>query len=57
MSACYYAQFHLNGGKPVASSVPATEHSVMTAWPTEADAIRHMMNKYGGDNCVRIFKF
>jgi nicotinic acid phosphoribosyltransferase len=27
MSACYYAQFTLNGGKPVATSVPATEHS------------------------------
>lgn len=53
MSACYYAQFHLNNGKPVASSIPATEHSVMTAWPTEAAAIRHMINKYGSDGSVR----
>eukprot|EP01127_Copromyxa_protea_P005759 TRINITY_DN1561_c0_g1_i1.p1 TRINITY_DN1561_c0_g1~~TRINITY_DN1561_c0_g1_i1.p1 ORF type:complete len:484 (+),score=117.60 TRINITY_DN1561_c0_g1_i1:146-1597(+) len=52
MSAAYYAQFHLNNGKAVASSIPATEHSVMTAWPTEADAIRHMINKYGGDGGV-----
>ena len=33
MSAAYYAQFELNNGKPVAQSVPATEHSVMTSWP------------------------
>ena len=26
MSACYYAQFVLNGGQPIAQSVPATEH-------------------------------
>jgi len=31
MSAAYYVQYHLNNGKPVASSNPATEHSVMTA--------------------------
>jgi len=35
MSAAYYAQFNLNGGRSVASSIPATEHSVMTSWPTE----------------------
>lgn len=35
MSASYYAQFHLNEGKPIAQSIPATEHSVMTCWPTE----------------------
>eukprot|EP00179_Madagascaria_erythrocladioides_P026307 CAMPEP_0198337530 /NCGR_PEP_ID=MMETSP1450-20131203/28694_1 /TAXON_ID=753684 ORGANISM="Madagascaria erythrocladiodes, Strain CCMP3234" /NCGR_SAMPLE_ID=MMETSP1450 /ASSEMBLY_ACC=CAM_ASM_001115 /LENGTH=510 /DNA_ID=CAMNT_0044042349 /DNA_START=74 /DNA_END=1602 /DNA_ORIENTATION=- len=47
MSACYYAQFELNGGKPVAQSVPATEHSVMTAWPTEEAAIRNMIKHFG----------
>ena len=26
MSAAYYAQFVLNGGQPVAQSIPATEH-------------------------------
>ena len=35
MSAGYYVQFMLNNGKPVASSIPATEHSVMTAHKTE----------------------
>lgn len=49
MSAAHYAQFVLNGGKPVASSIPATEHSVMTAWPTEAAAIRNTIEKFGGD--------
>jgi len=52
MSACYYAQFHLNNGKPVAQSIPATEHSVMTAWPSEAEAIRNMIRKFGGDKTV-----
>lgn len=40
-------QFVLNGGEPVASSVPATEHSVMTAWPSERAAIDNMIDQYG----------
>jgi len=35
MTASYYAQFQLNDGKPVATSIPATEHSVMTSYLTE----------------------
>ncbi|EPZ35642.1 AMP-binding domain-containing protein [Rozella allomycis CSF55] len=38
MSAAYYAQFYLNYGKPVATSIPATEHS---------DAIINMIEKFG----------
>jgi nicotinamide phosphoribosyltransferase len=52
MSASYYAQFTLNNGKPVAQSIPATEHSVMTSWPSEADAIRNMIRKFGGKDNV-----
>lgn len=47
MSAAYYAQFHLNRGQPVAQSIPATEHSVMTAWPSEREAILNMIHRYG----------
>jgi len=47
MSACYYAQFHLNNGKPVAQSIPATEHSVMTSWPNEIEAINNMIKHFG----------
>lgn len=47
MSACYYAQFTLNEGKPVAQSIPATEHSVMTSWPSEKDAILNMIDHFG----------
>lgn len=47
MSACYYAQYHLNGGKPVASSIPATEHSVMTSWETEEEAVQNMIDNFG----------
>jgi len=50
MSAAYYAQFELNGGKPVGESIPATEHSVMTAWPSESQAIRNMIQKFGGEH-------
>lgn len=42
-----HTQFHLNGGRPVATSIPATEHSVMTAWPTEAAAISNMVEHFG----------
>jgi nicotinamide phosphoribosyltransferase len=48
MSACYYAQYALNGGRPVGMSIPATEHSVMTAWPTERAAIANMIAQFGG---------
>jgi nicotinic acid phosphoribosyltransferase len=47
MSAAYYAQFELNDGKPVGSSIPATEHSIMTAYRTEKEAIEKMMVLYG----------
>lgn len=47
MSACYYGQMKLNHGKPIASSIPATEHSVMTSWSTELEATLNMARKYG----------
>lgn len=47
MSACYYAQYNLNNGKPVGNSIPATEHSVMTSWKTEREAILNMIEKFG----------
>lgn len=47
-------QFALNNGVPVASSVPATEHSVMTAWATEKEAIDNMLDHFGSGlfSCV-----
>lgn len=36
LSAAYYAQYALNEGRPVGMSIPATEHSVMTAWGSGA---------------------
>jgi len=47
MSAAYYAQFELNGGEPVATSIPATEHSVMTAHKSERAAMENMMEHFG----------
>ena len=47
MSASFHVQYHLNGGKPRASSIPATEHSNMTAWPTERDAFDHATSTFG----------
>ena len=40
-------QFHLNDGAPVAMSIPATEHSVMTAWHTEREAMENMIEQFG----------
>ncbi|RKP13141.1 nicotinate phosphoribosyltransferase family-domain-containing protein [Piptocephalis cylindrospora] len=47
LAAAYYAQYHLNEGRPVGMSIPATEHSVMTAFRTERDAILRMIDLYG----------
>jgi nicotinic acid phosphoribosyltransferase len=52
MSAAYHAQYALNEGRPVGFSIPATEHSVMTAWPSEEDAIRNMIDRFGGPGKV-----
>jgi nicotinamide phosphoribosyltransferase len=49
MSAAYYAQYVLNNGRPIGQSLPATEHSVMTSWPTEESAIRNMIDHFGGE--------
>ncbi|KAI9142446.1 nicotinate phosphoribosyltransferase family-domain-containing protein [Paraphysoderma sedebokerense] len=47
MSAAYYAQMYLNNGRPIGTSIPATEHSVMTAWRTEQEAISNMISHFG----------
>eukprot|EP01118_Nematostelium_gracile_P010368 TRINITY_DN3561_c0_g1_i1.p1 TRINITY_DN3561_c0_g1~~TRINITY_DN3561_c0_g1_i1.p1 ORF type:complete len:508 (-),score=143.22 TRINITY_DN3561_c0_g1_i1:21-1544(-) len=47
MAAAYYIQFALNNGKPVATSIPATEHSVMTSWKTEKEAILNSIAHFG----------
>ncbi|KAJ2220265.1 hypothetical protein EV180_003348 [Coemansia sp. RSA 518] len=47
MSAAYYVQHVLNGGRPVATSVPATEHSVMTAYQSERQAVMRVLDEYG----------
>ena len=44
---CTAVQFELNGGEPVGMSIPATEHSVMTAWPSERAAIKNMIAHFG----------
>ena len=49
MTAGYYAQKHLNGGRPVSESIPASEHSVMTAWPDERQAMEQMIRQFGGE--------
>eukprot|EP00461_Guttulinopsis_vulgaris_P002187 UN02188 len=49
MSAAFYAQFHLNNGNPVASSIPASEHSVMCSYVHEKQAIDHMIDEFGGE--------
>ena len=48
MSACFHAQFHLNEGVAVGESLPATEHSVMTSWGSEIEAIRNLIRMNEG---------
>ena len=52
MTAGYYAQKRLNGGRPVSESIPASEHSVMTAWPDERQAFERMIEQFGGEGCM-----
>ena len=47
MPGAFYAQMYLNGGQPIATSIPATEHSVMMAHPSEREAIMRMIETYG----------
>jgi nicotinic acid phosphoribosyltransferase len=54
MSACYYVQYALNNKKAIGISIPATEHSVMTSWETEIDAIKNFIRLHKGQTiaCV-----
>jgi len=45
-AAAWYAQYWCNGGKPVGSSIPATEHSVMTSHERELDGVRFIVGKF-----------
>ena len=47
MSACYYGKEILNGGKPIGFSIPASEHSVMTSYESEVEAVKKICNEFG----------
>jgi nicotinic acid phosphoribosyltransferase len=49
MPAAYYVQNVLNNGKPVAQSIPATEHSVILSHLTEYEAMKKLIELYGSD--------
>lgn len=50
--SAFYAQFKLNHGKPVGFSIPATEHSIMTAHQTEKDAMVSLLENFGSGVCA-----
>lgn len=52
LSAAWYAQYKLNGGKPVAYSIPATEHSIMTAHRNEKYAMTQLLEQFGSGVCA-----
>jgi nicotinic acid phosphoribosyltransferase len=52
VAAAYYAQYYMNGGKPVGTSIPATEHSVMTSYATEQQAVERMIQMFGANPLV-----
>ncbi|KAJ1918875.1 hypothetical protein H4219_002325 [Mycoemilia scoparia] len=47
LPAAFCAQYEFNSGKPVGTTVPATEHSVMTAHKTELGALQRAIAEYG----------
>ncbi|KAJ2806403.1 hypothetical protein H4R21_000879 [Coemansia helicoidea] len=47
LSAAYHVQYRLNGGRAVGTSIPATEHSVMTSFRSEREAVLKMIDAYG----------
>ncbi|KAI8923441.1 nicotinate phosphoribosyltransferase family-domain-containing protein [Entophlyctis helioformis] len=52
LTAAWYAQYHLNGGKPVGFSIPATEHSIMTAHRNEKMAMTQLLEQFGSGVCA-----
>ncbi|KAJ3322131.1 hypothetical protein HDV06_003582 [Boothiomyces sp. JEL0866] len=52
LSACWYAQYKLNNGKPVGYSIPATEHSIMTAHVNEKVAMTKLLEEFGSGVCA-----
>jgi|GEM_PF-226369 len=46
MSACYHVQYHLNGGVARGTSLAATEHSVMTSWENEIEALSNIFKNF-----------
>lgn len=52
LSAAWFVQYKLNNGKAIASSIPATEHSIMTAYRTEKEAIERLLNQFGEGVCA-----
>ncbi|KAI8898609.1 nicotinate phosphoribosyltransferase family-domain-containing protein [Globomyces pollinis-pini] len=52
LSAAWYVQYKLNNGKPVATSIPATEHSIMTAFRNEKLAMTRLLEEYGSGVCA-----
>ena len=45
--AAYYTQFNANQGRPIGTSIPASEHSVMTCFENEKEAILHLLDLFG----------
>eukprot|EP00842_Homolaphlyctis_polyrhiza_P004335 jgi/Hompol1/4902/HPOL_004012-RA len=52
MTAAWYAQFHLNNGQPAGFSIPATEHSIMTAFRNEKLAMTQLLEQFGSGVCA-----
>ena len=48
MTACYHVQYHLNGGRHIGESIPATEHSVMTSFTEEIESMKNLIEQYPG---------
>lgn len=47
LSAAFYAQYRWNKGRPLATCIPGTEHSVMTSHASEKEAILKLISTFG----------
>jgi nicotinamide phosphoribosyltransferase len=49
LPAAFHVQTNLNAGEPVATSIPATEHSVMMSFPDDEAAMRAAIEAFGDE--------
>ena len=47
LAANYYVQYYLNNGNPVGTCLPSADHSTISSFVTEREALKTLINHYG----------